>query len=92
MVMVSLRFVEYFSFDSNTHADPYLSTSVSIFPCGVAMHTLSNVPSIFLKKCLSHLNGLKYLGALMTELSVTKGYSPFVSFIASFTSLVLALT
>ena len=55
------------------------------------MHAHSHMESMLFKNFLLHSNSLIYLGALMNELSVTGGYSSFVSFIAYFTLFVLIL-
>ena len=56
------------------------------------MHACSHVaPSLF-KKFSPHSDGLKDIGAFMTELFVTKVSYFFALFFAYFTSLVLALS
>ena len=55
------------------------------------MHAHSHVASSLFKTFLPNSNGLKYIGALMTGLSITKGSSSFVSLIAYFTFFVLKL-
>ena len=73
------------------NAHPHPSTAVSHFTCEVAMHNYSYVASRLFKKFLPHSNIFKNIGTFATELSVTKGSSSLVIFIASFNLLELTL-
>ena len=68
-----------------------LHNSVWYLPFEFSMHYHSHVASSLFKNFLPYSNSLKYPGALMTELSVTKGYSSFVSFFAYFALLLFTL-
>ena len=73
------------------HVFKNLRSSVSYILFVVAMNTHLHVASSLFNNFLPHFNSLKYIGAFMIELSLTKGDSFLVSFFVYFTLHVLTL-